>query len=169
MWNQESHLDHLLLVAAISTPFRALYNIEVAHVPLFGDYLRRAGNYLIDRHDEAQWRASLAQAAKDIRESGITLLLSPEGTRSWDGELLSLKRGGFLLTVAAQAPIVPLTLVGGYERLPRTAMVVRPGKIWAIFGKPIETSGCTDEDIGRLQAQVAEVFQTTKAKYKHLV
>lgn len=169
MWNQESHVEHLALPAAIPVPIRVLYNIELSNVPLYGELLRRTGNYMVNRHDEAQWRASISRAAKDIREQGVTLLISPEGTRSWDGKLLSLKRGGFMLAIEAQAPILPVTVVGGYERLPRTALVVRPGPMWVIFGEPIETRGKTEGDIEALQAQVGGVLKETKALYKNRV
>lgn len=165
MWNQESHLDHLLLPAAIPRPVRTLYNVELGRFPVYGEYLRRTGNYLVDRFDEAQWRASIARAASDVASGRVTLLLSPEGTRSWDGELLSMKRGGFLIAVRAQAPIVPIVLVGGHRRLPRTSALVRPGAARAVFARPIPTAGATDDDIPALMDAVRRSFSEAKARY----
>src|SRR5262249_50614453 len=128
MWNQTSHLDHLVLVAAIPVQFRSLYNIEVARTPVYGQWLRRQEHFLVDRFDEAQGRASVARAAAWVRE-GNTLLVSPEGTRSWDGQLLPMKRGAFILATQAQRPIVPMALYGAQRALPRGRSVVAGGTI----------------------------------------
>ena len=68
MWNQESHLDHFVLGAAVPRPFHSLYNLEVSRIPLYGEYLRRSGHFLVDRREETQWRASVAAAASHVRE-----------------------------------------------------------------------------------------------------
>src|SRR5262245_38927306 len=49
MWNQESHLDHLVLPIALPRPFLSLYNNEVARTPIYGPHLRRTGHVHLDR------------------------------------------------------------------------------------------------------------------------
>jgi len=160
MWNQESHLDHLVLPAVLPRPVLTLYNNAVARTPLYGSYLRRHGHFHVNRNDEAQWRTSIGDAAR-AAQAGACLLVSPEGTRSWDGQLLPMKRGAFLLARMAQCPLVCITLVGGHERLPRAAFTVRPGRIKAVFGEPIAVEG----DAPELEATVAEMFRVTKAEH----
>jgi hypothetical protein len=41
MWNQESHLDHLVLAAAIPRPIVSLYDNAVARIPVYGPWRRR--------------------------------------------------------------------------------------------------------------------------------
>jgi len=140
MWNQTSHLDHGILAASLPRAVRSLYNNEVARVPLYGSYLRRQGNFHVDRFDEAQWRASIACAAEAVR-AGTCIVVSPEGTRSWDGELLEMKRGAFMLACAAQRPIVCVRVRGAFECLPRTSFAVRPGTVRVRFGPIVEVRG----------------------------
>jgi 1-acyl-sn-glycerol-3-phosphate acyltransferase len=161
MWNQESHLDHLVLGAAIPRPFLSLYNNEVARIPFYGEHMRRTGHLHIDRNDEQQWRASVARAAERIRE-GACVLVSPEGTRSWDGRLLPMKRGAFLLATSAERPIVCVTLIGGHARMPRGSAVVRPGPLRVVFSQPIPTSGYGADDTP-LRSIVARTFEQAKA------
>lgn len=160
MWNQESHLDHLALPAALPRPVLSLYNNAVARTPLYGEYLRRRGHFHVDRKDEAQWRASLGRAAEAARE-GACIIVSPEGTRSWDGRLLPMKRGAFLLARMAQRPIVCVTVVGGHERLPRSVFTVRPGRMKVVFAEPIVVEG----DAEALETTVAQTFRETKAAH----
>lgn len=157
MWNQESHLDHLVLGAVMPRPFHSLYNLEVSRIPLYGEYLRRNGHFLVDRTDESQWRAAVARAAARVQD-GACVLVSPEGTRSWDGRLLPMKRGAFLLVDQAQRPIVCVTVIGGHARLPRGAWVVRPGTMRVVFCEPIQPSA----DMEITKARVVEAFEMTK-------
>ena len=154
MWNQTSHLDHLVLPAAIPRPFHSLFNNEIKGTPLYGPYLRSSGHFWIDRTDEAQWRVQLAGVAAHIRD-GACVLISPEGTRSWDGKLSALKRGAFILARQAGAPIVCVTIVGAHERLPRGTIAVRPGRIRVSFSAPIPVAA---ED-PTLEEQVAAAFE----------
>lgn len=163
MWNQTSHLDHPALGGAIPIPFRMTYNIEVSKVPIYGPYLRAQQHYFLDRFDEPQWRASLAQAAAWVR-AGNTVLVSPEGTRSWDGHLLPMKRGAFILAAQAAKPVVPLVVYGAQACLPRGRAVVEPGVIEIEFRSPIDTSGYTDENRRELKAKVATAFRQALAE-----
>lgn len=160
-WNQESHLDHLVLASAIPRPFVSLYNNEIARLPFYGEHMRRTGHLHVDRTDEAQWRASVARAAAQANE-GACILVSPEGTRSWDGKLLPMKRGALLLATTAATPLVCVTVIGGHERMPRGSPFVRRGPLRVVFSEPIATTG---ETAARLQDIVVETFQSTKARY----
>lgn len=162
MWNQETHLDHLVLPVAIPRAFVSLYNNEIARFPFYGEQMRRGGHLHVDRTDEAQWRASVARAAERAKR-GVVILVSPEGTRSWDGNLLPMKRGAFLLAEAAAVPIVCVTVIGGNERLPRGSPFVRRGPVRVVFSEPIPTAG---EAPARLQEIVAATFRETKARHR---
>jgi 1-acyl-sn-glycerol-3-phosphate acyltransferase len=154
MWKQESHLDHFLLGAAIPRPFASLYNNAIARTPLYGEWFRRNGHFHVDRSDEAQWRASVARAAEALR-AGRCILVSPEGTRSWDTRLLPMKRGAFMLARAAERPIVCVTLTGAHACLPRGGAAVRPGKVTCTFSHPIPVR----VDDATLEQRVVDAFE----------
>lgn len=124
--------------------------------------MRRTGQIHVDRTDETQWRASVARAAARASE-GACVLVSPEGTRSWDGELLPMKRGALLLATTAAVPLVCVTVIGGHERMPRGSPFVRHGPIRVVFSEPIVTAR---ESTARLQDIVTETFRSTKARYR---
>jgi 1-acyl-sn-glycerol-3-phosphate acyltransferase len=160
MWNQESHLDHLVLALAIPRPFLSLYNNAVARVPLYGKHMRQAGHIHVDRTDEAQWRAAIARAA-ELAGGGECILVSPEGTRSWDGELLPMKRGALMLALAAAVPIVCVTVIGGHRCMPRGSPWVRSGTIRIVFSEPIDAAESTPEAL-------AETLVATFRAHKQL-
>lgn len=154
MWNQESHLDHLVLPVAIPRPFFSIYNNAIARFPIYGRHMKRAGHVHVDRTDEKQWRASIARAAERVAR-GECVLVSPEGTRSRGGALLPMKRGAFILAEQSRRPIVCVTVVGGHERLPRGSAIVRGGAMRVVLSDPIPTP---DKEL------VARTFETTKAR-----
>jgi 1-acyl-sn-glycerol-3-phosphate acyltransferase len=164
MWNQESHLDHLILPVAIPRPFISLYNNAVARTPFYGAHMRASGHVHVDRGDEAQWRAAVARTAERAR-GGECVLVSPEGTRSRDGRLLPMKRGAFLLAIASACPIVCVTVVGAHARMPRGSPFVRAGTVRVVFSDPIATAGEDERDLEPLQAQVIAAFESLKSEH----
>lgn len=155
MWNQTTHLDHLILAAAMPRPFLSLFNNEVARTPIYGKHLRRAGHFHVDRTNEVQWRESIARAAAAL-DAGACILLSPEGTRSWDARLLPMKRGAFELAREARRPIVCVTVIGGTARLGRGCMVVRPGPIRVVFSEPVIAEPLEERVVATFEATLRE-------------
>ena len=143
MWNQTSHVDHVVLPIAIPRPFHSTYNNEVRRFPIYGARIRRTDHFWIDRTDEKQWRAQMARAADRVRD-GACVLISPEGTRSWDGKLLPMKRGAFLLARLAAQPIVCVTIRGARDALPRGRLGVRPGRIDVEMSQPITIDAASE-------------------------
>jgi len=149
MWNQTSHLDHPILPVAIPRPFHVTYNNEVRRLPFYGRYLVRSDHFWLDRTDQTQWRSQVAVAAARVR-AGACVLISPEGTRSWDGRLLPMKRGAFLLAREAARPIVCVTVIGARELLPRGRLAVRRGTVRVVFSEPIAVEASSEPVLERL-------------------
>ena len=83
--------------------------------------------------------------AESIR-SGNSFLIFPEGTRSRTSELLPFKKGGFIMAIKAQAPIVPVAVSGGRESMQKGSWFVRPVMVDIRIGEPVETAGLTLDD-----------------------
>jgi 1-acyl-sn-glycerol-3-phosphate acyltransferase len=161
MWNQESHLDHLVLTAAMPRPIFTTFNNEVRAVPFYGTYLAKHGHVWLDRNDESQWRPAIAGAAARVQK-GECVVVSPEGTRSRDGRLLPMKRGAFLLAEQSQRPIVLVTVIGGHRLMPRGSPIVRAGRMRVVFSEPIPMPPAGVE---AWKQAVIEGFESTKARY----
>jgi len=116
--------------------------------------MRFVGFVPVDRKRVSGGKRSIDEAARMMKERGYSFLIFPEGTRSRTGHLQPFKRGGFFLAVAAQAPIIPITIKGTFELMPKGRLFRRRGKIKVIFHKPVETAGQGIEDIPTLIDQV---------------
>lgn len=118
--------------------FKWLMKAELRKIPLVGKACAVAGHIFIDRSNAVTAKHSIEQAEKQLK-NGISVVIFPEGTRTHNGEMCKFKRGAFLIATDLRLPILPVTLRGCYERLPRNAVNVVPGTIEIIVHQPIDT------------------------------
>ena len=148
MSNHQSHMDIPMLYATLPSPtIRMLGKTELFQIPLWGPALRAAEFIEVDRKNPVRAKESVKRAAALVRD-GVSVYLAPEGTRSRDGRIGTLKKGGFHLALATGAPIVPVAIRGTIDILPRGARVARAGKtVYVHIGDPIPVSGRTVNDL----------------------
>jgi 1-acyl-sn-glycerol-3-phosphate acyltransferase len=141
MFNHQSHLDIPVLYAALPSPtIRMLAKTELFKIPLWGRGLRAAEFVEVDRANHARAVRSIERAAELIR-TGVSISLAPEGTRSHDGRIGKLKKGGFHLARDTRTPIVPVAIRGTIDILPRGARAMQTGKpVDVAIGAPIDVT-----------------------------
>lgn len=158
LFNHQSVLD--LLVVSSIWPDNAvvLYKKEFHRVPVLGRMLRALGMLPIDRSNRQQAVATMAEAARTIREQGMKVGIAPEGTRSKSDGLLPFKRGPFHLALKTGAPMIPIVLRGVRQVLPPGSMVSRGGTIRVDVLPPIETSDWTQDALERHIAETRALY-----------
>ena len=135
--NHASYFDIPAVIAGIPDQIRIVYKKELEKIPIFGWGLKYGKTYIsIDRGKGQDAIQSLEEAAKKIRH-GASVILFAEGTRSQDGTLQPFKRGPFNLAVKAGVPIVPVTIKGSYDVLPRHSWRIRSGTITLALSEPV--------------------------------
>ena len=98
---------------------------------------------------------AIDKAADSIR-SGNSFLIFPEGTRSRTDQLLPFKKGGFIMSIKAQAPIVPVAISGGRDAMRKGSAIIRPVRVEVRIGEPVETAGYTLDERDALIQLVRE-------------
>ena len=98
--------------------------------------------YRDNRDRSIRW---LDEAVPMLR-AGTPFLFHPEGTRSRPGVLLPFKKGGFIMAIQAQVPIVPVTIHGSYDAMRRGNALIFPATIGVRIGEPIATTGLTTDE-----------------------
>ncbi len=157
MSNHQSVFDIGAIVTTIPVEWRFVAKRELTRIPFFGWAMALGGHVIVDRGNRAQAIASLDRAAGQIAR-GTNVIIFPEGTRSPTGELRSFKKGGFHLALAAQVPIVPVTVSGSTRITPKRSLRVESGEIKIVYGKPIPTQGMTVDDRFALADMVREAI-----------
>jgi 1-acyl-sn-glycerol-3-phosphate acyltransferase len=153
--NHESNVDPPVLFQALHRRLHVLFKAELKKLPILGKVMLAGGFVAVERDRREASMASIDRAAASIRE-GNSFLIFPEGTRSRTSELLPFKKGGFIMAIKAQAPIVPVAITGGRDAMRKGSWFVRPVMCRIRIGEPIETSGYAVDDRDDLIVVVRE-------------
>jgi 1-acyl-sn-glycerol-3-phosphate acyltransferase len=153
MANHISHADAPALAVVLPQPLHWVFKKELGDIPFFGWTLRAGGQIMVDRADRQQAAGALTAALESLSGRN-SIMIYPEGTRSRDGRLLPLKKGGFRMAVEAGLPIVPVRISGTREIVAADTLRVLGGTARVEIMRPIPVEGRTVADIPELVAEV---------------
>lgn len=162
MANHQGAFDIFALLAYLPVNFKWVAREEIFRIPVLGWAMAAAGYISIDRKGKKKAMESVERAVAKIRD-GASVLVFPEGTRSPDGEIHPFKRGGFTLAVKAGVPIIPISIRGSRNVLPRSSLRLRPGRIEIIVGKRVRTDDRSLADRGSLMEEVKRAIEKNVA------
>lgn len=158
MANHASQADIPVLLAFLKVQFRWLAKAELFKIPILGRGMAGCGYISIDRSNRKAAFESLRIAADTIRK-GASVMIFPEGTRSPDGRIQDFKKGGFVLSVDAGVPIVPVVIHGTARILPKGSLRVRSEPVILEILPPIDTAAYTRKTKDALMRRVREVIE----------
>jgi 1-acyl-sn-glycerol-3-phosphate acyltransferase len=153
MANHISHADAPALAVILPQPIHWVFKKELGAIPFFGWALRAGGQIMVDRADRQQAAGALRKALEGLSGNN-SIMIYPEGTRSRDGRLLQLKKGGFRMAVQSGIPIVPVRVSGTREIVAADSLRVIGGTASIEILPPISVEGKTQADIPELMAAV---------------
>ena len=145
MANHTSNIDPSVFLPLIPGRTAVMVKKELFGYPILSKAMRLGSFIPVDRANRDAGIASVREAKKVI-ESGVSMSIFPEGKRSFDGKLLPFKRGPFYLAMECGVPIVPVTIVGAHEAMPKGTFRLRPGRVTVTFHEAIDPKEFTDRD-----------------------
>ena len=148
--NHTSLIDILIFHAVIPKAARFGAKAELFSIPLFGWSMKRMGALKINR-GERQAVIRLYQDSVKRVHAGHSFVLAAEGTRlERPGVGDKLKSGPMIFAISGQFPIVPVTIKGAYEVLPKGRLLPDPSylgsRIVVTVLPPVSTKGLTVDD-----------------------
>lgn len=137
MSNHVSNLDPPLLVPKIPGRTSVLAKKEIWRIPILGKALDLAEIVPVERSNREAAINSIRRAGEVMRHH-INMTIFPEGTRSPDGRLMPFKKGPFHLAAETGFSIVPVTILGTYEMMPKGKLIVKSGTATLVFHQPVD-------------------------------
>lgn len=141
--NHASNIEPPVLFHALRRLYpqvSVLYKAELRRLPLMVWVFDAAGFVPIERANPGQSLPAVNQAAEALK-AGKSFMIFPEGTRSKTGALLPFKKGGFVMAVAAQVPVVPVAITGSRDAMRKGSPLVWPATVTVEFAPPVPTTG----------------------------
>jgi 1-acyl-sn-glycerol-3-phosphate acyltransferase len=157
MSNHQGTYDIFAFLGYLPFQFRWLAKKELFSLPFFGWVIAAAGYISIDREGTRKTVEAMNEAARKIRE-GMSVVIFPEGSRSPDGSIQPFKKGGFTLAIKSKVPIIPISITGSREIMPKGKLTVSSGEIRIRIDHPIETQNYSLKDRKSLMEKVSKTI-----------
>jgi 1-acyl-sn-glycerol-3-phosphate acyltransferase len=158
--NHESFVD-ILLISHLPTEMKWMSKIEIMKIPFVGWMMRLARDIPLERGDSTSGRAAL-DACVDRLESGVSVMIFPEGTRSKSGEMRKFRAGAFKVAIEGQHPILPLAVYGTRDALRKHDWRLGKADAEVRVLPPVPTEGLTMADMTALRDQVHDMIAAAR-------
>ena len=165
--NHQSMFDIFLIYGYLNAKFKWIMKMELRRTPLLGKACESMGHIFVDRSSPMRAQKSLEAAKSRLLQGNNSIFLFPEGTRSANGKIGRFKRGAFTIARDLHFPIIPVSISGAYDVLPKGGWHITPGQITMTIHQPIDTTNLTDDNLGEMVDNVRDIVaQGIKTKRK---
>lgn len=167
--NHQGAFDIFLIYGFLGRNFKWMMKKSLRKIPFVGKACESAGHIFVDRSGPKKIQATIAQA-KDSLKDGVSLVVFPEGARTFTGHMGYFKKGAFQLADDLQLAVVPVTIDGSFEILPRTGKWVHRHRMVLTIHEPILPKGKGIENVkATLEEAYAVVESALPEKHKGMV
>ena len=157
MLNHQSNADLFLAAKLIQRDATGIAKKELQNYPIIGQMMQAAGVIFVDRKNREKAIEAMKPAIETLK-NGTSIIIFPEGTRSYDYKLGAFKKGGFHLAMGAKVPIVPIVIKNAHDIMPRGTNLFRPTAVEVKVLPPIETKSWKRKDLDNHIAEVRGQF-----------
>ena len=134
--NHQSAYDIFSIYGYLGHEFRWMMKASLSKIPMVGQACEMSKQVYVDKSSPKALRNTMNRAQK-LLSNGMSIVVFPEGARSSNGKMRPFKRGAFMLAQEFNLPVVPITIDGAYDVLPRFKKLPHWGHIHITIHKPI--------------------------------
>ena len=135
--NHQSFLDGPIVASGLSykTLRNSYFFATEEHVkhPVVKSLAKRNNIILMEKRNLKNSILKLSEVLK----LGKNVVIFPEGSRSYDGEMVPVKKTFAILNKELNVPVVPVCIRGAYDVLPRGSKWIKPKKIEVEYLPPV--------------------------------
>lgn len=161
--NHQGAYDIWTIYGYLNHNFKWLMKKSLEKIFAVGAACRMAGEVFVDDTSVAGIKSTIQEAEKTLKD-GMSVVIFPEGSRSWDGNMIPFKRGAFMLAAEFRLPVVPVTIDGSFKAMPRNTYNMTPAKIKLTIHKPIFPDEGKGFNTKQLMTQCYETIESALPK-----
>jgi 1-acyl-sn-glycerol-3-phosphate acyltransferase len=159
--NHQSLLDAMIMVATMQplTAMRMVAKRTLFKVPVLGWAMRAFGHMAVDHRSMRGSLDGLKKAQSTVQRAQSTVFF-PEGTRSPDGKMLPFHTAAFHIAARAGAKVLPVTISGSREILPKQRLVlVKTGDVSVRIHPPMDALGTALDEVKKTSDAAREIIE----------
>lgn len=156
--NHQGMFDVFILYGYINKNFKWLMKDSLRKVPLVGLACEKTDHIFVNRTTPQK---DLLRKAQKIMKSGKSMTIFAEGTRCKDGKLGRFKKGAFTIASLTRSQVVPVSIQGSYDILPKGCMCLHWSPVTVTFHEPISLEGKGTEGVEELMNQTRSAIAKT--------
>ena len=147
--NHQSVFDIFVIYGWLPNLFKWIMKAELRRIPFVGKACEAAGHIFLNRANPVATLHSIEKAERQLI-NGLSVVIFPEGTRTHTGNIGTFKKGAFYIAADLNLPILPVSISGAFERMPRSSFLIKPGTIRLCFHAAINVSGYLPDSTSEL-------------------
>ncbi|MDL2254477.1 1-acyl-sn-glycerol-3-phosphate acyltransferase [Ruminococcaceae bacterium OttesenSCG-928-I18] len=159
--NHQSYLDIPLFFEVLGYPYPLMAKRELGKIPFLRSWMEMLDCIFVEREDIRAAAAAMKEA-EEMLQSGRSLIVCPEGTRSMGDEMAEFKGGSVRMALRAGVPIVPLAVDGSYKILEGNDYRVQPAEVRFVVLPWVETEGLSREEQKALPGKLHDLIREAK-------
>jgi 1-acyl-sn-glycerol-3-phosphate acyltransferase len=146
--NHQGAFDIFLIYGHLNRNFKWMMKYQLRKIPFVGFACAKTHQIFVDKRGPKKIKATY-DLARETLQDGTSVTVFPEGSRSFTGHMGVFKKGAFMLADELQLPVVPLTINGSFNIMPRTRDMkfVRWHRLSLTIHEPIYPVGKGPENV----------------------
>ena len=160
--NHQAYCDIMAMLKAVEGhQLGFIAKEEFKPVPFLSTWILRARGLFIPtlRNDARDSLKVINEGVKYVKD-GFSLMIFPEGKRSWSSQMDEFKPGSFKLATKAKVPLVPVTINGTYKMFEERE-IMTPGQTATVtIHPPIDTASLSKAEEKDLPEKVWNIIHS---------
>lgn len=116
--NHQGAFDIFLVYGFLHRNIKWMMKYQLLRIPFVGYACKKSHQIFVDKRGPSKIRKTYETAEATLK-SGMSVMVFPEGARTFSGHMGKFKKGAFALADELQLPVVPLTINGSFNVMPR--------------------------------------------------
>lgn len=158
--NHQGSFDIFLIYGFLHRNFKWMMKKSLREIPFVGKACESAGFIFVDKSSPRKVYETIKNAEK-VLQGGTSMVVFPEGARTYTGHMRDFKKGAFLMADQLQLPVVPLTIDGSFDVLPRTGHLLKRHVMKLTIHPPVYPTGKKgEENLKKIMTESYEAIES---------
>lgn len=166
--NHQGAFDIFLIYGFLGVPIKWVMKAGIAKIPLVGAACKAAGFIFVDSSSRKAATRSVTEAEQCLQH-GASVVVFPEGSRTYDGKMIRFKKGAYQMAVDQHLSLIPITLNGPFDVVPIGSLNIHRHPLEMVIHAPVSTEGVesSNKDLQQLADTTQQIIASALwEKYK---